>query len=238
MNMDWIKNNIKLKFVCFATIALFIYSLFIFVIFGFDGGVSFWMSYAFSVLSIAISFLFVYFSVNSARRLVDWLFSLPVVYWCVIYMGLEIIVATVYMIIAAPWKLVFLSQVIIPLIFLALIIPCFVQKHYVEEINAETSVKVGYIRLMHAKLLALIPRTENTELKKKIEEAAELFRHSDPASADSLAEIEERLSEYLDRLDTLVRSSCWDDAYPVVKEICLLINERNQLALAAKITKY
>ena len=55
-------------------------------------------------------------------------------------------------------------------------------------------------------------------------------------SNDSLTEIELKLSDYVDKLDAHVRASDFETAAPIAKEICLLISERNQLAIASKLT--
>ena len=65
-----------------------------------------------------------------------------------------------------------------------------------------------------------------------------MLRHSDPMSADSLAELEEKIVGSVSALDTLIRASDWNKAALEAKELCLLIGERNQLVIAAKITQY
>jgi hypothetical protein len=116
--------------------------------------------------------------------------------------------------------------------------PCFTQKNHVAAVREETAVKVSYIRQMNAKLVALLPRSEDAALKKDIEKAADMLRHSDPMSADSLAEIEQKMSAYVDQLDTLVREKNYAEAAPVAKELCLLIEERNQLVIASKLIQH
>lgn len=102
----------------------------------------------------------------------------------------------------------------------------------------ETSVKVSYIRQLNAKLIALISRTEDSALKKEMEKATDMLRHSDPMSADSLTEIEEKMSACANQIDSLIREKNYTEAAPLVKEMCLLIEERNQLVIAAKLIQY
>lgn len=238
MDMGWLKNSKKGKFACLAGVSVLIYSILVFIIFGFSKGSSFWISYVFAVISFLLSYMVSYLSVNSAKRLTDWIFSLPVMRWCVIYVIVEIIIATIFMIIHAPWKIVFIPQFLLPIFFLILVVPCFGQKNHVAEVSVETSVKVSYIRQLNAKLIALISRTEDSALKKEMEKATDMLRHSDPMSADSLTEIEEKMSACANQIDSLIREKNYTEAAPLVKEMCLLIEERNQLVIAAKLIQY
>lgn len=238
MKFDWIKNNTKWKFAGLTAVTLFLYAFLTFIIFGFGGGSSFWISFSFAVISIALAYFVSYLSVKSSKRLTDWIFSLPVMRWCAIYVIVELVVSTFFMILHAQWKIVFISQMVLPILFLVLVVPCFEQKKHVAEVGKETAVKVFYIRQLNAKLIALIPRTADSALKKDLEKAADMLRHSDPMSADSLSEIEEKISTCANQIDCLIREKNEAEAAPLVKEICLLIEERNQLVLASKIIQY
>ena len=238
MNFDWIKNSTKNKFAFLAAASEFLYAFLVFIIFGFGSGAAFWISLIFAMVAIALAYYVAYLSVKKAKRMSDWLFSAPVIRWCSIYVVIELIVATIFMIISAPWRLVFIPQFLLPILFVIVVVPCFVQKSHAAEVKQETVVKVSYVRQMNAKLLALIPRAEDPAIKKEIEKAADMLRHSDPMSADSLVEVENKLMTYVDQLDALVRSGNYAEAAPVVKEICLLIDERSHLAIAAKLVQH
>lgn len=238
MELNYMKNAARRKFLKLAIITVLLYSFLILLVFGFDGGSSFWISFAFANFSIALSYLVSYRSVSSARRLTDWIFSWPIMRWSIIYAIIELIMATVFMIVDVQWKIVFIPQFLLPILFWILVAPCFTQKNHVAAVREETAVKVSYIRQMNAKLIALIPRSEDAALKKDIEKAADMLRHSDPMSADSLAEIEQKMSAYVDQLDTLVREKNYAEATPIAKELCLLIEERNQLVIASKLVQH
>ena len=238
MKLDWFKNSTKGKFMGLSAITVFLYAFLTLVIFGFAGGSSFWISFSFAIISIILAYFVSYLSVNTDRRLTDWIFSLPVMRWCAIYVIVEIIIATVFMILHAPWKIVFIPQFLLPILFLILVVPCFGQKSHVAEVNRETVVKVSYIRQLNAKLVALIPRIEDSALKKDLEKAVDMLRHSDPMSADTLMELEQKMSDCANKADALIREKNYTEATPLVKEICLLIEERNQLVIAAKLIQH
>ena len=240
MKTDQNNSSFKPKFILFGLITLALYNFLYLFIFGFDGEASFWISYVFANISIIISSVVACSGTNKVRQLTDWIFSLPIIRWCGIYVLAELAVSTLFMILDSlvPWKLTFIIQFLLPVLFMILVLPCFAQRDHIEEVSVETKENVSYIRLMHAKLLALIPRTENEALKKDIEKAADLLRHSDPMSNPSLIAIEQKLSDYVDSLDALVRASNYEAAPPIAKEICLLIAERNQLAIASKLTHH
>lgn len=223
----------------FAALALLLYECLMFIIFGFDGGLTFWISFAFASLSIILAFAIVGLSISNVKRMTDWIFSWPIVRWGIIYVIIEIILSLVFMILEdTPWRVALVSQLLLTVFLLILVLPCFAQRSHVASVTKETTVKVSYIRLMHAKLLALVPRTENPDVKKDIEKAADMLRHSDPMSADSLREHEKKLSAYVDQLDSMVRDHNYAVAAPLAKEICLLIEERNQLVIASKLIQH
>ena len=218
------------------TMALF--AMITLIIAGFDGESNFWISFIFAIISFPLAYFITYLSIKSATKLTDWIFSLPVVRWCVIYVVAALVLSTVFMFFELSWKIVFLPQFLLPILFLVIVVPCFAQREHIETVQQETVVKVSYIRQIHAKLTALVPRTEDAAVKKELEKAIDMVRHSDPMSADSLAEIEAKLSAQVDALDTLLRSAQWEAAAPVAKELCLLLAERSQLAIAAKQIQY
>lgn len=238
MKLDWLKNSTKAKFICLTAITAILYAFVTLLLFGFDRGSSFWISLVFAIGGICLAGLISFQSVCAARRLTDWIFSLPVLRWCVIYAAAEVILATVYMIFTAPWEMVFLTQFLLPILFLILVVPSFLQKNHVATINQQTAVKVSYIRQIYLKLTALLPRAEDSSVKKELEKAIDLLRHSDPMSADSLFELEQKISKCVEELDVLVRESDWNKAILATKELCMLASERNQLVIAAKITQY
>ncbi len=238
MKFEVDKQKAKAIFGIFAGITVFLYSFLTFIIFGFDGGSSFWISFAFANVGILLAYFIAYLSVKSAKKLADWVFSFPIIRWCAIYAVVEILTALLFMIIEASWQVVFVPQFLLMIFFLVLALPCFLQKSHVEDVKKETAYKVSYIRQMHAKLLVLIPRTEDAELKKTIEKAADMLRHSDPMTADSLIEIEQKLIITINQIDDFVRQGNFQDAMPLAKELCLTIDERNKLAIAAKLTQY
>ena len=236
--MNWL-NNKKAKFAFLTVLTVALYAMITLIIAGVDGERNFWISFIFTLISFPLAYLITYFSTIRAKRLSDWLFSLPLIRWCVIYVVVQLVLSTVFMFLPdISWKIVFLPQFLLPILFLVIVLPCFAQKDHIASVQKETVQKVSYMRQMHAKLTALLPRTEDPIVKKELEKAIDLVRHSDPMSADSLQPIEEKLATLVDQLDSLIRNGHWDVAAPIAKEISLLVVERSQLALAAKQIQY
>lgn len=231
------KENKILKFAILCTLSVFVYALVTLIIFGFDGKSSFWISFVFGIVSISVAYLTSFLSLKDAA-MKDWIFSLPILRWSVVYVFVEILISIIFMALDLLWKIAFLSQFLLLIFFLVIVVPCFFQKKNVKSINEITTAKVSYIRLMHSKLIILLPIVENDTVKRDIEQAADLLKHSDPMSSDALADIENKMSAYIDRLDELVRAGNIDEAAPVAREIRLLIAERNQLAMATKMIQY
>lgn len=238
MKLDWIKNSAKVKFALLLAVTVFLYGFLCFIIFGFHGGVSFGISLVFAVISIMLAFYTAYCGVRTAKKLTDWLFNLPILRWCIIYVAAEIVMATCFMIIPAHWKVAFIPQFLLPFLFLILVVPSFAQKSYVAEVKQETAEKVSYIRQINAKLIALIPRTSAPLLKQELGKVVDILRHSDPMSASTLVEVEEKMLVCVNKADELIRAEKYEEAIPVIRELCYLIEERNQLVIASKLMQY
>ena len=236
--MNWL-NNKKIKFAMMTVLTVLLYAMITLIIAGFDGKAQFWISFTFAMISFPLAYFIAYLSVSSAKRLSYWLFSLPIIRWCVIYVVLALVMSTTFMLVPKiSWKIVLLPQFLLPILFMVIVVPCFAQREHVATVQKETVQKVSYMRLMYAKLTALLPRTEDAAVKKELEKVIDQVRHSDPMSADTLEPLEEKISAYVDQLDTLIRTAQWEAAAPVVKEISMLMVERNQLSVASKQIQY
>lgn len=232
-----IVNNKIFKFIFLGTLSVLVYALITLIIFGIDGDSSFWISFVFAIVSISLAFFTSFLSLKDTT-LKDWIFSLPVLRWSIMYVFIEILVSIIFMTFDILWKISFLSQFILLIFFFIVVVPCFFQKKNVKSIDEITITKVSYIRLMYSKLVNLLPRIENDVVKNEIEQAIDLLKHSDPMSSDDLIDIERKLSASVDKLDELVRGGIFEEAVPVAREIRLLISERNQLSIATKMIQY
>lgn len=231
------KINKILKLGIFCTLSIFVYALITLIIFGLDGESSFWISFVFGIVSISLSYFTAFLGFKDAA-LKDWIFSLPILRWSVIYVFIEILASIIFMTFNTLWKITFLSQFFLLIFYFIVVFPCFIQKKSVQSTNETTVSKVSYLRFMYSKLVNLLLRVENETVKREIEQAADLLKHSDPMTSDNLLDIENKLSSYIDKLDELVREGKIEEAGTIAKEIRLLIAERNQLAMASKMIQY
>ena len=96
MKLEKLKNNTKAIFACVTGASALLYIFVTLLICGFGGGSSFWISFVFALISIALAGYVSYHSVKAAKKLTDWIFSLPVLRWCLIYVAAEIVLSTVF----------------------------------------------------------------------------------------------------------------------------------------------
>lgn len=101
-------------------------------------------------------------------------------------------------------------------------------RNIIENTEKKVDAKVSYIREIQADIEMCAERETDPEIKNQLLDLAEKVRYSDPMSSDILAEIENKISNKISELDTS------DNKQAVIKEIDLLITERNK---KAKMTK-
>lgn len=101
-------------------------------------------------------------------------------------------------------------------------------RNIIENTEKKVDAKVSYIREIQADIEMCAERETDPEIKNQLLDLAEKVRYSDPMSSESLATIENKIVNIISELDTS------DNKQAVIKEIDLLITERNK---KAKMTK-
>lgn len=222
-----------------GTVALLaLYSIITLVLCEFKGDASFWVSFAYMCLALLLVAGISFYAAAKLQTLRDWIFSLPIIRWCVLYVCLEFVMSLMFMILPIGWKLPFIAQLLVFVMFGILVGPSITQRKYVEQVHDYTTAKVSFTRILHARSVALMPRVEDAGLKTLLSETVELLRHSDPMSHTSLNELETKITNLLDTLEAQIKSNDAENAKITCKELNFSITERNQVARAMKLSQY
>ncbi len=231
-------NNTGKKFSIGALVLLAVYIIITLIVCEFRGDTSFWISFAYMCLALFLVSGVSFYASAKLQSLRDWIFSLPIIRWFVLYVCSEFVISLIFMILPIGWKLPFIIQLLLIVMFGALIGPSITQRKYVEEVHNNTVVKVSFTRELHAKLVSLLPRVEDADLKTTLSECIEALRHSDPMSHESLAELENKIAELIDTLSVQIKASAVEEAKDTCKELKISIAERSQMARAMKLSQY
>jgi hypothetical protein len=104
-----------------------------------------------------------------------------------------------------------------------------VGRNIIENTEKKVNAKVSYIREIQVDIEMCAERETDPKIKKQLFDLAERVRYSDPMSSESLATIENKIINKISELDGS------DNKHAVIKDIDLLITERNK---KCKIIKY
>ncbi len=231
-------NDTGKKFSFGGLALLAIYVIITLILCEFKGSSSFWISFTYMCFSFVLVSGMSFFASERFQNLRDWIFSLPIIRWCVMYIGAEFVISLIFMIIPVGWKVSFIIQLLLLVVFAALVGPSITQRKYIEEVHDDTVKKVSFARELYAKLVTLLPRVEDPHLKASLSESIEALRHSDPMSHENLSELEITISSYVEKLGIQIKNGDVENAKNTCKELNFSIAERSQMARALKLSQY
>ena len=223
--------NISKKAAMFAGILALVFlafNLILFIVAGFEHYAAFWISYVFML--IAFLALGGVGALLGKRGLVlrDWLFGYPIVKHSALYLVAEFVLAVIFMAKdSEEWKLAFVLQFLVLVVYLVFAISCFLAKETITEVEKRVAVKTQTIRLMYADMQYAAQGCADAELKPTLEKLAEELRYNDPMSNEALAALENRLANVIGEVKALVYAGQFEAAKQNCVTVANLINERN-----------
>lgn len=207
-----------------------LYSVVLFVIAGVsDHEAGFWISYAMMMIAFVSGIVsFLLFS-QSKTMLKDWFLGIPIVRISVMYIVIEFFVSTIFIALSdnMSWKLPFIVQLIILVIYVVLIVSCFMSKRMIDNTSETVAVKTSNIRMLHADALMLCEMCGDADVKKQFNEFAEMVRFSDPMSADALADLEADIAREVRNAKMSLSCQDTEEALKCCTRAKLLLKERN-----------
>ena len=229
----------KLAKLVFAVglIALVVYNAVLFVIAGFSGNsASFWISYAFMMVGGLGAFVTLLIMLKPDFTMRDWFLGYPIVRRLLLYVGVEFVVSTVFMIVGKyiSWIPTFCVQLILLGIFTALVVTASFAKEMVKDVAQEIKVRTTNIKLLTADAQMLPDLCADAAAKKVFADFAEAVRFSDPMSNDILASLEAEIQARVTNAKIYLQSGDVEEALRLCKQADMLLKERNLKCKALK----
>lgn len=213
-------KNSKLISIVSIIIAFIIFNVIAFVIPS-DFTSSFWISYVFSILALAIV-LFIICSSNKLESINKEVFPYSLLYYTGIYIALAFILVLLTKFISEfPVWLSIVLNVLILGIYGYLFISVYTISKNSNDLKKDISKKVFYIKDLQTDIETLAAKEEDKKIKQELNKLAEKFKYSDPMSNESLVEIESTIKEKVAELKKANNSKV------LVKELNELLDERN-----------
>ena len=187
-------------------------------------GVTFWLGYSFAILAAiltACTFMFVSDAQNRSKTFLR--LSIGAVAW--IYLVVQMVVSIEQIgNFFIPYLTALVTDCAITFVFVILLLSTRISAEEIERQDAETAKKVNYINELCLTLSTL--KTDDPELKKKIDNLAEDVKFSDPMSHSDLAETEAEIAYKTNELKSSISDS--EKSLVIVEEIGEMLRVRNE----------
>ncbi len=191
----------------------------------FDG--AFWVGYIFITITFVGQLICAYFAFK-AENIRKLFYNIPLVR--ISYIGLVVMFIAGALAMGIPgfpiWLAIIVCCTILALTTVGVISTSYAAKA-VEDIDAKTQQKTAFIKEITMQAEALIHRANAPMLKKHCKKVYEALRYSDPISNATLADVEQRIKEEFDVLTDAVFADDLVATESSVKELTVLIAERN-----------
>ncbi len=188
-----------------------------------------WIAYAFTCVAFVAQIIIWKIGFKD-ESLKSKFLGIPIIRVGFTYLVLQIIVLAVFLLIPkTPEWIVIIVCILILGISLVCMISSEVGRNIIENTEKKVNAKVSYIREIQVDIEMCAERETDPKIKKQLFDLAERVRYSDPMSSESLATIENKIINKISELDGS------DNKHAVIKDIDLLITERNK---KCKIIKY
>lgn len=218
-------------------IAFVVYNIIFFILCGFTGhGATFWLSWAFMMIAFGSMATIGCILGRQGLFLRDWLFGYPIIKHSTIYLILEFLLSTVFVVFdkSVPWGWAFAAQLLIFGVYLVFAISCFMAKETIKEVKTKVSDKTRFIKLLRTDAEMLVEKCDDPALKEQCRKFAESVRYSDPMSDEALFELEKELAYTVSQCDQAIVARDYIQAEQLCSKASLLLTERNRKCKALK----
>ena len=197
MNNNKKSSSITAMLVMICLIGFAAYNVVLFTIAGFEGhSGTFWTSYVFMLAAFGAVGISGYSAKYHDITLRDWLFGYPVFWHCGLFLSLELVASTIFMIFSEDiaWGVAFAVQFLLLAVFGMLILSCFISKKTIEEVDTKIRTASAYVKLLQADAEMAAEQATDPAVRNAFRQLAEQARYSDPMSNPMLADLEREIS--------------------------------------------
>lgn len=224
-----------------ALVILIAYSVVLFVATGFTGhDGTYWVSFGAIVVACCLAGTVGFILGKTGKLLSDWFFNYPIIRHSVVYIIVEFIAATAFIILSVLLTEVNLLavalavQLIIIIVYLIFLVSSFQAKRISEEVRADIAQSVSAMKTLRALANSNVAYAEAENVKKACSEFADKLKFSDPVTCEQSKEYEEQLLEGIREVKALITNHNDDAVIARLKELSNLLRERNEIVESNK----
>ena len=231
------KSNNKLKTIIILVILAIVYSVIVFAL-PLTMNAVFWISYVFTMIAIIGQGVVWHFAWGDSQALRSKFYGFPVILVGTMYLGVQLFAGLVFMLFA-KWIAWWIPLVVYIILLGVMLIGCVTadisRDVRVEEEQVRNTSSIKEMRAMAITLRA--PETEKV-LADKLEDVKEALKYCDPVSSEKLVEVETKLKELLQMLETALLEQAYDRAVTYTEQFLVQLEKRNELCKTYKREKY
>lgn len=215
----------KILFGVIEAIVFAVYNLIVFISTP-NMSATFWVAYAFTVLSFAsLACVIVFNGINKDNVIYG--FSIYAVN--IAYLVLQIIVGSIFIVFSAiSVKITIVTEVVLLSVFLVITLFLLLGKGNGQKLDADTKDKVLFVKLLSNDIAVLIDKTSDTTILSRLEDLKDAIDASDPMSHTSLALVDQKISNKIANLSDIVSANDAVKVGAVIDEIEQMLAERNR----------
>lgn len=233
------KSNNKLKSIIILIILAIVYSVIVFAL-PLEMNAVFWISYAFTMIAIVGQAVIWHYAWGDSEAFRSKFYGFPVILVGTTYLGVQLAAGLIFMLLA-KWIAWWIPLVIYVVLLGIMLIGCVtadVSRDVIERIEEEQVRNTSSIKEMRAMAITLrAPETEKA-LADKLEDVKEALKYCDPVSSEKLEEVETKLKELLQMIETALLEQAYDRAMTCAEQFLVQLEKRNELCKVYKREKY
>ena len=196
-----------------------------------------WITYAFMDIAIILSAGITWIAFSKGEDVKSKFYGFPIFKIGMIYTAVQFVVWLVITCVCFAAKVPAWVSVVVSIVILALaligVIAADNTRDIVEEHDKKIVEQTRTIKTFSLNMTSLIAACKDENLRKAVEKLAEKVKYSDPVSSEATADIESQIQKEVDLLAEFIGADN-SAAMEKVKEITLLLNERNILCKECK----
>ena len=208
-------------------IFLIIFNAIFFVLGGVEHHTSVWISYGF----IHFAYLMLLLTpkiIRAGKSSAVFGFSLYSISAC--YFLIEFVTGIIFILVSPESaSAALLVQLCIAGLYGILLVSNMLANEYTADAEEQRQPQIAYIKDASAKLKVLLESINDKETKKKVERVYDALHSSPVKSHPSIAEIENRILQFINELESAVTAGNKEGILSVTNSLLSLINERNNL---------
>jgi len=193
-----------------------------------NAGGAFWCGYVFTMAAFLLQILFAFLAFGKADTLKRTFLGLPIAQLSITYLIVQLIWGLMCIFVPIGVKLAIVVSAVLLCVYLIAIIAAMFGREAVEKIDAKVKVKTFFVKALLVDVETLAVKTENAEIKDALGKLAETVKYSDPMSNEALQNVEGRISDKYNKLETAVEAENVESALALCKVIDVLFVERNK----------